>query len=175
MHFWCHFLVVNLLASSYIKSSLYICLISARKLLKFLFMHFMDNTCDSWKIIMRCHPLICSLCVILARALTNGIQQLVHSAFSIFPAEKRSVELRRSYTQNQVWNAHPREFPGYWWLFWADWDMALGCLKKEERKKKINNSDFRSFQVCHFKTVTTHRYYILLQTGAGSIRCSMYF
>ena len=31
---------------------------------------------------------------------------------------------------------------------------ALGWLKKE--RKKTNNSDFRLFQVCHFKIVTIH-------------------
>ena len=39
---------------------------------------------------------------------------------------------------------------------------ALGWLKKKERKKerkKISNSNFRPFQVCHFKIVTTHCYY----------------
>ena len=34
---------------------------------------------------------------------------------------------------------------------------ALGWLKKE--RKKMNNSEFRLFQVCHFKIVTTHCYY----------------
>ena len=49
-----------------------------------------------------------------------------------------------------------REFPGYWWLFERNTYcvMVLGCLKK-----KMNNSDFRPFQVCHFKIVTTHCYY----------------
>ena len=32
---------------------------------------------------------------------------------------------------------------------------TLGWLKKKETKK-MNNSDFRLFQVCHFKIVTTH-------------------
>ena len=34
---------------------------------------------------------------------------------------------------------------------------VLGWLKKE--RKKMNNSDFRLFQVCHFKIVATHCYY----------------
>ena len=34
---------------------------------------------------------------------------------------------------------------------------ALGWLKKE--REKMNNSDFRPFQVYHFKIVTTHCYY----------------
>ena len=47
-----------------------------------------------------------------------------------------------------------------------------GRLKKKERKKKINNYDFRPFQVCHCKIVKTYCY-ILLQTGAGFISHSM--
>ena len=30
--------------------------------------------------------------------------------------------------------------------------------EERRRKKKLNNSDFRLFQVCHFKIVTTHYY-----------------
>ena len=41
-------------------------------------------------------------------------------------------------------------------------------------ERKMNNSDFRLFQVCHFKIVTTRCYYYVLQTGVGSISCSMY-
>ena len=54
---------------------------------------------------------------------------------------------------------------------------ALGWLKKKERtkeRKKMSNSDFRPFQVCHFKIVT-YTLLLLLQTGAGSLSCSMYF
>ena len=35
--------------------------------------------------------------------------------------------------------------------------MALGWLRKE--RKMMNNSDFRPFQVCHFKIATTYCYY----------------
>ena len=33
-----------------------------------------------------------------------------------------------------------------------------GARPAEERKKKMNNSDFRPIQVCYFKIVTTHCY-----------------
>ena len=55
-------------------------------------------------------------------------------------------------------------------------DMAttitvLGWLKKEERKKEVNNSDFWTFQVCHFKS---YKLLLLLQTGVSSISCLLY-
>ena len=57
---------------------------------------------------------------------------------------------------------------------------ALGWLNKEEGKKerkkerkKMNNSDFWPFQVCHFKIVN-YTLLLLVQTGSGSISCSMY-
>ena len=30
---------------------------------------------------------------------------------------RQIVSDRRSHTQDEVRNAHPRKFPGYWWLF----------------------------------------------------------
>ena len=51
-----------------------------------------------------------------ARAPTNGVQQLVHSAPTI---EKHWSELCHSYAQNKAQKHHPREFSGYWWLFWT--------------------------------------------------------
>ena len=31
---------------------------------------------------------------------------------------------------------------------------VLGCLKKEEERKKMDNSDFRPFEVCHLNNTT---------------------
>ena len=36
-------------------------------------------------------------------------------------------------------------------------------------------ADFRPFQVCHFKMISYYVLLLLLQTGAGSMNCSMYF
>ena len=52
----------------------------------------------------------------------------------------------------------PREFPGYWWLFQTQHLTRYSARLVEERKK-MNNSDFRLFQVYHFKIVTTYCYY----------------
>ena len=56
--------------------------------------------------------------IIHAHALwpTNGVQQLVHSAPSVFPT-KKLYELSHGYARNEAQKNHPREFPGYWWLF----------------------------------------------------------
>ena len=64
--------------------------------------------------VTRCRPSTCGWCVIRARAPTNGVQQLVHSAPTI---EKRwsyvTVTLKTKFGMHT-----PSEFPGYWWLFW---------------------------------------------------------
>ena len=58
--------------------------------------------------------------------------------------------------------------------------MLLGWLKKKERKK-MTNSDFWSFQVCHFKIVTIHiaittadldKFYKLLDVALNVSNCS---
>ena len=90
--------------------------------------------------VTRCSPRTCSWCV---------IQQHMHIVHSIFPAEKR---VACSYAQDQVRNAHPHKIS---WLLAAVSNAtlnyyrvtALGWLKKEERKKTMNNSGFRLFQV----------------------------
>ena len=51
----------------------------------------------------------------------------------------------------------PREFPGYWWLFWMQHLLRYSArLVEKRRKKMMYDSNFRPFQVCHFKIVTTH-------------------
>ena len=59
-----------------------------------------------------------------------------------------------------------REFPGYWWLFRMQHLSRYSARLVEERRKMMNNSDFRLFQV-YYALI------LLLQTGAGSISCSM--
>ena len=54
--------------------------------------------------------------------------------------------------------------------------LHFGARLAEERKKEHEqyNSDFRPFQVCHFKN-SYYTLLLLLQTGAGSVSCLMYF
>ena len=80
---------------------------------------------------------------------------LVHSAPSIRKHWSYVVV-----TLNTKCEMHPpREFPGYWWLFRMQHLSPYSARLHGWRKKKMNNSDFRPFQVCHFKTVNTHCYY----------------
>ena len=49
-----------------------------------------------------------------------------------------------------------REFRDYWWLFRM---LHVSRYGARVGKEMMNNSDFRPFQVCRFKIVTTHCYY----------------
>ena len=97
------------------------------------------------------------------------------------PAKKQVVS--PSYAQSNAQKDHPHTENfltiGSCFKHYTYRVTALGWLKKERRKKerkKMNNSDFQPFQVCHFKIVTTkYILLLLLQTGAGSTSCSMYF
>ena len=65
-------------------------------------------------------------------ALTNGVQQLVRSAPSVFPGRKAKV-VSPSYAQMY----HLREFLEYWWLFRMLYVLHFGArLAEEERKKE---------------------------------------
>ena len=84
----------------------------------------------------------CGWCVIRARALANGVYQLIHSDPMI---EKHFMELCHSYVQNQVQNVHPQRNS---WLLVAVSNAtysyhvtALGWSRW--RKKMMNNSDFQ--------------------------------
>ena len=103
--------------------------------------------------VTRCCPRTHGLCIICARAPTNGVQQLIHSA--------SMIEKHWSYVtatlKTKSKSTTPREFPGYWWLFRTQHLRRYSARLVEERK--MNNSDFQPFQVCHFKIVTTHWYY----------------
>ena len=59
-----------------------------------------------------------------------GVQQLMHSAPTI---AKCWSFVAVNYAQNKAQKHHPREFPGYWWLFECNAYRvtALDWLKKE--------------------------------------------
>ena len=92
-------------------------------------------------------------------ALTNGVQQPVHSAPSVFPARKLKQYWSPSYAQSKPQMYHPQRI---WWLLVAVSNAtrialgAIGWLKKKEDKQYTS---FRLSQVFHFKVVTTHCYY----------------
>ena len=88
----------------------------------------------------------------------NGIQQLIYSA--------PTIEKCRSYVADTLKTKRKsttsKEFPCYWWLFLTQHLSRYSARLVEERRKKerkMNNSDFRPFQVCYLKIVTTHCYY----------------
>ena len=91
---------------------------------------------------------------------TNGIQQPEHSAPSL--PRKKSASSKSQLHSKQSSNEPPPEnfmVIGGCFKCYTHHVTVLGWLKKEERKKKMNNSDFRPFQVWHFKIVPTCCYY----------------
>ena len=68
-------------------------------------------------------------------ALTNGFQQPVHSAPSVFPAKAQVVSPTCSYAQSKAQMDHPREFHDYWWLFQLLLVLHYGSRLAEERKR----------------------------------------
>ena len=98
---------------------------------------------------------------------------------STCPHDRIALELScRSYAQNKAQSTIPTEFFGYWWLFRTQHLLRYSARLVEEMKvdgrspsstvPRLRTSsahlewkmtDFRPFQVCHFKMVTTHCYY----------------
>ena len=92
--------------------------------MKTYFCYFFDNNLLTSLLRSVTHMLhVSSSCMC---ALTNGIQQLVRSAPSVFPGRKAKV-VSPSYAQMY----YLREFLDYWWLF-RMLHVALGWLKKTE-------------------------------------------
>ena len=104
------------------------------------------------------HPRTC--------ASTNGVQQPVHSAPSVSSIKKVQV-LSPSYVQSKARMNHPYAenflaIGGYFECYTLRYSTRLPEERKRTKKKerkKMNNSDFQLFQVCHFKIVTTRSYY----------------
>ena len=93
------------------------------------------------------------LCVCVCAFAFVCVQQLIHSA----PTIEKCWSYVAVYAQNKAQKHHSREeFPDYWWLFRTQHLSHYSTRLVEERK---NNSDFRLFQVFHFKIVTTQCYY----------------
>ena len=107
---------------------------------------------------MRCRPHTCGLCVILT--CVHWIDKWLPTASTLcllnLPHKQTQV-VSPSYTQ--IKSPFPENFLAIGGCFecYTYHVMVLGWLKKEKRKK-VNNSDFRLFQVCLFKIVTTHCY-----------------
>ena len=85
---------------------------------------------------------------------------------------KKAYEASQSYAQKEAQNDHPREFPTYWWLFQMQHFSCSGTrLAGEERRKKMNNSEFQPFLVGHLRIISTH-YYCCCRLGWSIISCS---
>ena len=91
-------------------------------------------------------------------ALMNGVQQPVRSASSVFPARNRKWYISPGYAQfkAKLKLTIPRQFCDYWWLFWT---LHVSCYGARLAEERMNNSDFRLFQVCHLKIANTRCYY----------------
>ena len=70
-----------------------------------------------------------ALAVLRMHAPTNGVQQLIHC-----PHDRKALNLSFSYAQNKAQKHHPREFPGYWWLFQMQHLLRYSTRLVEERK-----------------------------------------
>ena len=116
------------------------------------------RTCIVLIFVMRYCPHNCGWCVIRTRvhALTNGIQQPVCSAPSVFPAKNYRSEVAVM-LKTKLKRHILRGFPGYWWLFWTQHLSHYSSRLFEERRWTILTFD--RFQLCHFKIVTTRCYY----------------
>ena len=129
------------------------CRISGRNLCKkFWFMQA--------KFVMWCRLRTCSWCIklqlmchpILARALTNGVQQLIHSAPSVFFAKNHrsevAVMLKMKLKQPIL-----RGFPGYWWLFWMQHLSRYSTRLFEEERKRWTIPIFDHFRLVNIEQV----------------------
>ena len=94
--------------------------------------------------------------------LTNGIQQPVRSAPSVFPEKSARGNTSQLHSKQRSKGPSPEYFLTIDGCFESHTYhvTTLGCMVEEERKKEEdNNSDLQPFQVCYFKIVTTHCYY----------------
>ena len=91
---------------------------------------------------------ICSLCVILACAPMNGIQQLVHSAPQ-FSLQKNAGGKSQLYSKMKLKRSFPENFltTGGHFKHKIYRITAQGCMAEERNKE----DDQLSFLVCHFK------------------------
>ena len=83
--------------------------------------------------VMQCCPHTCGRCIILARALTNGFQQLAHSAPSVLPA--KSVRGKSKLCSKE---SHPENFLHMGGCFKPNTSriQALVWLKKKEEEEE---------------------------------------
>ena len=116
--------------------------------------------------VTRCRPRTCGWCVIRARAPTNGVQQLTHSA--------PTIEKRWSYVavtlKTKRKSTIPREFPGYWWLFRTQHLSRYSARLAEERRRWT----ILIFDCFRFATLKQLLHFAIITADWGrSINCSM--
>ena len=99
----------------------------------------------SIKFVMWCHPCNHSWCVIHARVLTNGVQQLVHSAPQSSSQKSAGGKswLRSKQSSNGPSQGNFLTVGGYFERYTYR-ITVLGWLKKEERKKEEDEQFWRS-------------------------------
>ena len=113
-----------------------------------------------FQFVMQCCPCTSGWCIILAhvrRWMASNSQY--NTAPSVFPAKKhRQLCLKQS--SNEPSSENFLTIGGCFECYMYH-VTALGWLKNKEektkgKKKKMNNSDFRPFQVCHFKSCSVY-------------------
>ena len=99
---------------------------------------------------MQCCPLTCSWFVTPACAPTNGVQQLVHSAHSVFTTSKgrRKSQLCSKWNSKEPFSDNFLAIGGFFECNMCC-IIVLVCLKKE--RKKMNNFEFWLLLFCHFQ------------------------
>ena len=85
------------------------------------------------------------------------------------PRKKKSLEWGCSYAWNEAQKAHPQIIS---WLFWMQHLSHYGARLFEEERKKMNNSDFRPFQVSQLRTSFRYYYcFCILGQPISSSKC----
>ena len=86
----------------------------------------------------------------------NSFHQPIHTAPSVFKYTSGKSQLCSKQSSNEP---SPVIFMAVGGCFECYTHYGTSLAEERRRRKKLNNSDFLQFQVCHFKIVTTHRYY----------------
>ena len=130
---------------------------------RFLFRNLFMETCFCYgavpptrlRLMMMCHP---------RTTVASNSQYTLPPQSS---PQERGGDNSPSYAQSKAQMNHPQRIS---WLLVAISNATPSCYGARLAKEK-NDSDFRPFQVCHFKN-SYYTLLLLLQTGASSISSS---
>ena len=160
----------------YISSSSHSCIEPSLHGLDFFFEIFLWRFVSDKNLLTICYAVPCTHIIAMHHPCIC-VDKWLPTASTLCPLSlscKKAQAVSPSYAQSKAQRTISREFCDYWWLFQMLHVSRYGTSYRlvEEERKKGNNSDFRPL-------ISGLRLYyvllLLLQTGAGSISCSMYF